>query len=63
MATMSPSLCVKPLPGCVAVFDRREQRAQEEHEAVGVLVRRDRLRHQVERVAADLAIELCRAAR
>jgi hypothetical protein len=39
--------------GLVAVFDGREQRAQEQHEAVGVLVRGQGLGHQLGRVAAD----------
>src|SRR5438552_18825059 len=38
-----------------AVLGRREHGAQEKHEAVGVLmVGSDRLRHQIERIAADL---------
>src|SRR5690554_3852207 len=40
----------------VAVLDRREHGAEEQHEAVRVLVvGADGLAHQVERVAADLA--------
>ena len=51
----------EPTAGLVAVVDRREHRAEVEHEAVGVLVvGADHLRDELGRVAAD-ARELARA--
>ena len=51
---MSPTLWVKPCPGPSRSLRRREHRAEEQHEAVGVLVvRADRLGDEVERIAAD----------
>ena len=51
---MSPTTCVKPWPGACRSLRRREHRAEEQHEAVRILVvRADRLRDEVERIAAD----------
>ena len=52
--TTSPILWVKPRPGVVAVLRRREQRAEEQHEAVRILMLADRLADQIHGIAADL---------
>ena len=52
--TRSPTTWVKPSTRRVPVFRRREHRAEEQHESVRILVGgADRLRHEVERIAAD----------
>src|SRR5690348_11069555 len=40
----------------IAILDRREHRAEEQHEAVGILMMlAARLRNEIERIAADFA--------
>src|SRR5437764_782424 len=49
-----PRRSSKAAAALVAVLSRREQGAEEQDEAVRVLVLAQRLAHQVERIAADL---------
>ena len=58
IVTMSPRLVREALARRVAILDRREHRAKEQHGPIGIAVMRvDHLRHQIGGIATDLAID------